>query len=236
MDSLLISAASGMKARSESLDMLANNIANTGTAGFKADREFYNLFQSQLPLVQSQWTDFSQSNLVPDGNPLNLGLSGPGFFALNSPTGVVYSRNGSFQISKTNQLQTVEGFTLRNTRDKGKPIVVDPAQSIEIDKDGVVRQSGQDLGQIEIAGIDNPQAMLKKLGSSYFALLDPATPGKPAQATEVKQGTLEQSNVTPADAAVRMVSVMRQFEMMQKAISVGTEMNKHSLEEVARVS
>lgn len=236
MDPLLISAASGMAARSESLDMLANNIANTGTAGFKADREFYNLFQSQLPLVQAQWTDYSQSNLLPDGNPLHLGLSGPGFFALNSPTGVVYSRNGAFQISKTNQLQSMEGFALRNAREQGKPIVVDPAQTIDIDKDGVVRQGGQEVGQLELAGIDNPQAMLRKLGTSYFALMDSAATTKPAQATEIKQGTLEQSNVAPPDAAVRLVSVMRQFEMMQKAISVGTEMNKHSLEEVARIS
>lgn len=236
MDSLLISAASGMAARSESLDMLANNIANSGTAGFKADREFYNLFQSQLPLVQSQWTDYSQSTLTPTGNPLNLGLTGPGFFALNSPTGVVYTRNGQFQISKNNQLQTVEGYTLRNSMDQGKPIVVDPAQSIEIDKAGVVRQDGQVVGQVEIAGIDNPQAMLSKLGTSYFAMMDPATATKSSPSTEVEQGTLEQSNVAPADAAVHLVSVMRQFEMLQKAISVGTEMNKHALEEVARPS
>jgi flagellar basal body rod protein FlgG len=241
MDPLLISAASGMAARSESLDMLANNIANSATPGFKADREFYNLFQSQLPLVESEWTDYSQSTLTPTGNPLNLGLSGPGFFALNSPGGVVYTRNGAFQISKSNELQTVEGYTLRNAQKQGKPIVVDPAQPIEIDKDGVVRQGGQVAGQIEIAGIGNPQAMLRKLGASYFALMDQIAPGKAAAATastgtEVEQGTLEQSNVQTSDSAVRLVSVMRQFEMLQKAISVGTEMNKHALEEVARPS
>src|SRR5437867_3338622 len=98
MDPLLISAASGMKARSESLDLLANNIANTGTAGFKADREFYSLYESQLPLVEGQWTDYSQGVLTPSGNPLNVGLAGPGFFALNSPAGVVYTRSGVFQI------------------------------------------------------------------------------------------------------------------------------------------
>ena len=57
MDPLLISAASGMKARMESLDMLANNVANSNTAGFKADREFYNLYQTGLPVVEGKWTD-----------------------------------------------------------------------------------------------------------------------------------------------------------------------------------
>src|SRR5579871_1171642 len=104
MDPLLISAASGMKARMESLDMLANNIANTGTAGFKADREFYGLFEQELPVIERQWTDFSQGMVTPTGNPLNLALSGQGYFALNSPTGVVYTRNGNFQVSKSNQL------------------------------------------------------------------------------------------------------------------------------------
>jgi flagellar hook-basal body protein len=100
MDPLLISAASGMKARMESLDMLANNIANSGTSGFKADREFYNLYQQELPLVETRWTDFSQGTVLATGNPLNMALSGPGFFALNGPAGTVYTRNGNFQISK----------------------------------------------------------------------------------------------------------------------------------------
>src|SRR5579863_2727663 len=104
MDPLLISAASGMKARMESLDMLANNIANSATAGFKSDREFYGLYEQQLPVVDTQWTDFSQGTLAPTGNPLNLALNGKGMFALNSPSGVVYTRTGSFQISKDNQL------------------------------------------------------------------------------------------------------------------------------------
>src|ERR1041385_1912118 len=85
MDSLLISAASGMKARMESLDMLANNIANSGTVGFKTDREFYGIYQQELPVIEKQWTDFSQGALTPTGNPLDLALSGKGMFALNTP-------------------------------------------------------------------------------------------------------------------------------------------------------
>ncbi len=106
MDPLLISAASGMKARMESLNMLANNIANSGTSGFKADREFYNLYQQELPLIENRWTDFSQGTVLATGNPLNMALSGTGFFALNGPGGTVYTRNGNFQVSKSNQLET----------------------------------------------------------------------------------------------------------------------------------
>jgi len=234
MDTLLISAASGMKARMESLDMLANNIANSETTGFKADREFYNLYQQQLPMIENHWTDFGQGSLVATGNPLQLALSGKGFFAVNGADGTVYTRNGNLQILKNNQLATPEGYTVRDVRRKGQPITVDPSQTIAIDKTGVVSQGGQAVGQIEIAQTPAAAGAIHKLGQTYFSLADRAT-AAPAPDTEVIQGNLEQSNVTVADSAMRLVSVMRQFEMLQKAMTVGAQMNKEAIQEVARV-
>ena len=235
MDALLISAASGMKARMESLDMLANNMSNSNTVGFKADKEFYSLYQQALPLIEKQWTDFSQGTLTPTGNPLDLGLSGQGFFALNSPGGVVYTRSGQFRVSKSNQLETADGYTLRDAMNNGQPVTVDPSQPVDIAKDGTVQQGGQTIAQIEVGGIENAAQALAKRGSSYFIFA--SLPGKstPAPATEIRQGSLEQSNVPVADSAVRLVSIMRQFEMLQKAMSVGADMNKQAVEEVAKV-
>ena len=236
MDPLLISAASGMKARMESLDMLANNIANSGTTGFKADREFYSVYQEELPVIESQWTDFSQGTVIPTGNPLNVALSGKGFFALNGPNGTVYTRNGNFQISKTNQLAASEGYTLRNVLDRGRPLTVDPEQAITIDKIGVVAQNGQQIGQIEIGEIPSAANALGKLGNSYFSLVDKTNSAAPSQATEVLQGQLEQSNVPVAESAVRLISVMRQFEMLQKAMTLSSQMSKDAIQEVAKAS
>jgi flagellar basal body rod protein FlgG len=222
----------------EALDMLANNIANSATAGFKTDGEFYGLYEQQLPLLEKQWTDFSQGTLVPTGNPLDLALSGDGFFALNSPAGKVYSRKGEFRLSKTNQIQTPEGYTLRNASDNGNPIRVDPAQPLEISADGAVSQGGKTVAQIEIAGVDSPSQVLGKLGNSYFARLKTPPAGNASDgkaSAEVHQGMLEQSNVCVADAAVRLVSVMRQFEMLQKAMTAGADMNRRAIEEVAKV-
>ncbi len=276
MDTLLLTAASGMKARMESLDMLANNIANSGTSGFKADREFYSLMQDQLPVIERQWTDFSQGALTPTANPLDLGLTGPGFFALNSAAGVVYTRNGQFQVGKSNvpgkgQLQTLEGYTLRNVlgdaTTKGQPILVDPALPISIGKNGEVEQGGQVIGQIELVGPDtrsgtgsgtgseaNPDpnagpnagpnpgpnagpnpGMINKLGNSYFRMSASGTPPAAPKNTEVMQGALEQSNVPAGDAMVRLVSMMRQFEMLQKAVGIGADMDKQAITDVARV-
>jgi flagellar basal-body rod protein FlgG len=236
MDSLLISAASGMKARMESLDMLANNVANSGTSGFKADREFYSLYEEQLPVVQTHWTDFSQGSLTQTGNPLNLALTGTGFFALTGPNGVLYTRSGYFEISKTNQLVSFNGYPLRIVLDQGKPIVVDPMQPVAIDKSGNVIQGGQTIAQIQIDQMDSAATAISKLGNTYFAVSDPLAKTQPASATEVQQGYVEQSNVPVADSAVRLITVMRQFDMLQKAMNVGTQMNHSAIQDVAKPS
>lgn len=237
MDSLLISAASGMKARMDSLDMLANNVANTGTSGFKADREFYNLYRGELPVVETHWTDFSQGVLTPTGNALNLALAGAGFFALTTPTGVVYTRNGNFQISKANQLVSRDGYPLRNVLDpQRRPIAVDPTLPVIVEKSGAVVQSGQTLAQIQIDQIPSAANTIAKLGNTYFALTDQQMKPAPAPAVEVQQGYLEESNVPVADAAVRLISVMRQFEMLQKAMTIGAQMDREAIQEVAKPS
>ncbi|HLH38159.1 MAG TPA: flagellar hook basal-body protein [Bryobacteraceae bacterium] len=234
MDPLLITAASGMKARMESLDMLANNIANSATAGFKSDREFYGLYQSQLPVIERQWTDYSQGTLIQTGNPLDLALNGQGMFALNGPNGIVYTRAGNFQISRNNQLANAGGYTLRDVRNNGNPINVDPAQPVEISKTGVVSQGGQELGQIEI---DAPDAQaLAKMGSTNFSLTDKSSAIPAAAGTEILQGQIEQSNVPVSESAVKLVGIMRQFEMLQRAITLDTDMTKRAIDEVAKVS
>ncbi len=100
MDPILISAASGLRSRMESLDMLANNIANGSSGGYKADREFYSLYMAPeaagsapsagtLPVIEKPWTDFSQGELRSTGNPLDLALAGRGFFAVQGPAGPI---------------------------------------------------------------------------------------------------------------------------------------------------
>jgi len=216
--------------------MLANNIANSGTTGFKSDREFYDLYDQHLPVIKTQWTDFSQGSMVATGNPLNLALSGKGMFALNSPNGVVYSRTGDFRISKTNQIETPEGYTIRNLLDQGLPITVDPDQPIDISKDGTVSQSGQALGQIQVDSPDSTPQALSKLGNSYFMSGAGVPVSKASNSTEILQGQVEQSNVSVSESAVRLVGVMRQFEMLQKAMNISSDMGKRAIEEVARVA
>jgi len=247
MDPLSVSAASGLQSRMDSLSLLANNLANAGTAGFKMDREFYGVFKSQnaedsttdgdlvssLPVVDKQWTDFSQGTLQTTGSPLDIGLSGRGFLAVNGPGGTVYTRNGGLRVSPAGELITGgEGYTVRSSG--GAPIHVGAGSPISISKDGTVSQNGVSLGQLEIVDFKSTDS-LKKMTGAVFQNTDPKNIPFPATNTEVEQGKVESSNVGVPDSAMRMVGMMRQFEMLQKAITLNSNMNQKALEEVARI-
>jgi flagellar basal-body rod protein FlgF len=243
MDAISISAASGMRSRMESLDLLANNIANGSTSGFKADHEFYSLYiapealestdpAATLPVVERRWTDFSQGALTATGNPLDLALSGSGFFVVEGKTGPVYTRNGNFRISPDGEMQTQDGLPVRKAG--GGSIKVDPAKTFNVSTDGTVSQDGQTIGTLEFAGFDHPET-LEKMGASYFRLSNVKELVRTVNA-QVHQGQLEGANGAPAENAVRLVTIMRQFEMLQRALSIGTDMNRKAIDEVARAT
>jgi flagellar basal-body rod protein FlgF len=246
MDPLSVAAASGLQTRMDSLSLLANNLANAGTAGFKSDREFYGLFTSSnaddptdtgdrlatLPVINKQWTDFSQGTLQITGSPLDIALSGHGFLAVNGPGGEVYTRNGSLRVSPAGELITGEGYTLRSLG--GNTIQIAAGKSIDIAKDGTVSQEGQIVGQIEIVDFKSTDS-LKKMTGACFQNTDLKNKPEPATNVEVLQGKTEGSNVVVPEAAMRLVGMMRQFEMLQKAIGVSNDMDTKSIQEVARV-
>jgi len=242
MDTLTITAAGGMRARMESLDMLANNLANSETGGYKTDREFYDLYvsaeatgpaggsASTLPVIERPWTDFSQGTLRATGSPSDLAISGKGFFTVDGPSGSLFTRNGSFRVSPDGSLVTTEGYAVRTV--SGGGLKIQPSGDLEVAADGTVRQNGQTLGRLQIADFSNTDSLVKQ-GASYFRS---AAAPQPASGAAVEQGKLESSNVGAAESAVRLVSVMRQFEMLQKAATLGSQMNREAVEEVARVA
>ena len=242
MDPMTAIAASGLRARMESLDLLANNIANASTGGYKADREFYSLYvapeaagndtSSTMPLIERPWVDHAQGALHTTGNPLDVALSGKGFFAVNGPSGPLYTRNGSFRLSADGKLTASDGYPVRSF--EGTALTLQATRPLEISNDGTVTQDGVVAGKLEIVDFTST-AGLSKQGSNYFRLTDPAVRPTPPAGTSVEQGHLEESNTGSAEGAVRLVSVMRQFEMLQKAVSLGAEMNKRAIEEVAKV-
>jgi flagellar basal-body rod protein FlgF len=247
MDNLSIAAVSGLRSRMQSLDLLANNLANSATSGYKIDREFYGVYSSDdsqnsvdggggatLPTIEKQWTDFSPGVIEPTGNPLDLAISGKGFFTLTGPGGVLYTRNGSFKVLPSGELGTGDGLPLRGRG--GSPIRIPSSKPITISTDGVVHQDGLSLGQIEVVTFKTTDS-LHKSTSTAFQNSDPAkNPPVQAGSVEIQQGKIEGSNVPVSEAAMRLVGVMRQFEMLQKAIGISSDMDSKSIQEVARVT
>ena len=234
--------------------MLANNLANSSTSGFKADREFYGTYLApelaneanpivgESPVIQRHWTDFAQSTLVNTGSPTDLALSGSGFFSVNGPKGPLYTRNGNFHISPQGVLVTAEGYPVRLA---GNPqtLQLQSATPIQVSSDGQIYQDGAPLGQLELTDFKDP-SQLTKASAAYFenpkqdANGNPtpdAAGAVPATNVQVNQGKLESSNAAPTEAAARMITLLRHFEMLQHAIKLGAEMNQHAVQEVARV-
>src|SRR5215472_11523120 len=155
VDPITAIAASGLRARMESLDLLANNVANAGTGGYKADREFYSLYvapeaadsdPATMPVIERPWIDQSQGTLHSTGSPLDFALSGNGFFAVNGPNGPLYTRNGNFRLAADGKLVTADGYTVRDQQ--GAPLSIAATLPVQVAADGTVTQDGKVIGRL----------------------------------------------------------------------------------------
>ena len=249
MDPLSSTAAAGMRSRLEALDILANNLSNASTNGFKGDREAYSLYlgpesgegsyisagyaQTTAPNIEAHRTDFTQGQLVPTEVSTDLALSGQGFFLVDAGTGPLLTRNGKFQVTKEGKLTTQEGYEFETVEQPRIRAVADAP--IEVSADGSVRQNGITLGRLKLL---SPAASIQphKHSGAYFSLdTTSLSLAKPSTAT-IHQGNVEAANITPASSAVQLVSVLRQFETLQRATQIGSDLNKRAIEEVAKVN
>ena len=235
MDSFTISVAGGLRSRMQALDIVANNIANATTAGFKADRTFQAALtdaRSSNASVTRMWTDFTQGTIQSTGNSSDLALNGPGLFTVATKSGPLYTRGGSFLVSADGELITAQGHKL--LAEGGAPVKINPGRPFEIGPDGTVVQDGATAGKVAVVEFA-PSATLEKQGGSYYKPADGQPDPKPAQA-RIIQRSVENSNVSAAESSVEMISIMRQFEALQKALSLHGEMDKRTVEEGARQS
>ncbi|MBY0502868.1 MAG: flagellar hook basal-body protein [Bryobacteraceae bacterium] len=256
MDALTATAAAGIRSRVEALDLLANNLANANSTGYKADRELYRRYAAdaaydsttgnqdptQQPDIDSRWTDFSQGVLTPTGEPLDVALEGAGFFAVSGAQGQpLYTRDGHFRLNlveapagnpeRRARLETQDGLPVLGN--DGKPVLLDPRRPVEFARDGTLRQDGLAVNRLLVVDPAQTQQLQKRSGN-YFSFDSPLAAAPRSLNATVQQGRLEAANVTPAESAVRLIHVMRQFESLQKALQIGGEMNRRSVEEVAK--
>lgn len=227
-------AAGSLNARSVQLDVLANNLANSQSVGYKGERTFFSIFNKaagsarKLPMskdlndgtvLAQRGLDMTQGALQPTGRPFDLAIEGDAFFVVQTPRGNRLTRDGRMKVNQDGQLQALDGSPLLGKN--GQPITLDPSQSqFFVGPDGTISQGvePQDqrvVGQLDLKAYADPSA-LERVGHLRF---DPGRQVERATSATVHQGHLEQSGVDIAACMVEMIRINRLFEMSQKVAS-----------------
>jgi flagellar basal-body rod protein FlgF len=221
-------ALSGMRSRLDQLDRLAADIANVGTAGYKSQRaadaqadrpQFTSVLQSAIDVTSgNRRLDVTPGTMAPTGRDLDFALEGNGFFVIDTPAGLRYTRNGHFSRGTDGTLVTDDGFAVLGTTGPGKtaPIRLSDGE-VEVDPDGTIRAGGNTAGKLKVVTFDNPGGLATESGAKLRA--GTAVPLDVAQPS-VRIGSLEQSNVSLVDRVAELTGVTRSFEALQKAMSL----------------
>jgi flagellar basal-body rod protein FlgF len=228
MNSGLYSAFAGFAARMDALDVVANNLANANTVGFKAQHEFYRSYSAwlqpslstpinevvnQFGILGGARLDLSQSTLEPTGNDSDVALQGAGFFTVQTKNGLRYTRAGNFSLNVQRQLVDANGDLVQGTQG---PIQI-PSGRLSISPDGTVSVDGTLVSQLSIVDFP-PGTQLVPEGNTYFVA--PQGAGKPATDINVRQGSLESSNSDPVRTTVELIDLQRTAQLMERAISI----------------
>jgi len=252
MDSGIYAVYTGLLARTQALDTASNNLANASTTGFRAQRDYFRSLMStgMMPddegsqvgnavnsygILGGSSIDLGQGTLTPTGNPLDLGLSGEGFFAIQTPQGIRYTRDGEFRRSSTGQLQTRSGEIVLDS--KGAPITI-PTGEVTVGADGTFSVNGGTVGRVGVYKFAPGTEMVMQ-GTNRFAPqpnADGTLPKALAGTAEVHQGAIEGSNQDTVHGTMNLILIQRQAEMMQKALSVfHNDFDKTATEELSKV-
>lgn len=228
------------------MDIISNNLANTHVVGFKKDRIAFKELLNRMhvehpsakgpgstpakPSLVSIRTDMSQGDIRSTGNSLDVAIFGNGFFKVNTPEGIRYTRKGNFGIDAQGNLTTQEGHVVMG---KGGPISLF-GDEITIDGQGVISSNGAEAGRLDLVDFKDYQNLVKEGNSFFRNRLDESGEAPPPE-TKIKQGYLELSNVNAADEMVQMIHSLRAFESYQKAIKVLDGMNNKAINEVSKL-
>jgi len=252
-------AATGLEGEQTKMDVIANNLANVNTTGFKQSRAVFQdlLYQNlRQPGAQSSQTTqypsglqlgtgvrvvaterlMTQGNLTSTGNALDLGINGQGFFQVMQPDGTIaYTRDGTFQLNNQGQLVTSNGYLVQ------PPVTIPPnAQSITIGADGTVsvvlpgQSQPQQVGSIQLANFINPTG-LQSIGDNLYLQTGSSGAPQTGQPTlnglgSVQQGYLESSNVNVVSELVDMIATQRAYEINSKAVSTSDSMLGYAIQ------
>lgn len=226
------------------LDIVANNIANSDTTGFKVE----SLMAKAQPLAPAVTQggprpvkfvadagvarDFGQGALHRTEAPLDLGVEGNGFFKVSGPEGERYTRDGHFRTDERGKLTTQGGMGVLD--EGGGEIILDPEKgAVTIASDGTVSQGAERVGKVAVVRFED-RSVLEKDGDNLYRNTSNLQP-QAAPDARVRQGMLESSNVRPIVEITRMMEVTRAYESMTRLVESETDLARRTVERMGRV-
>lgn len=252
----LYTAASGMMLQMARQDVVANNLANVNTTGFKRSSTTAQAFPAMLlrrmgelehgtgkpqpqPTQLIGWlgtgacldrviTDYSIGNLKQTENPTDLALADADvYLAVETPQGIRYTRNGALKVNGDGLLTTSQGYAVLDENDN----YIYLEGTLGIDRMGYITDNGQELTRLQVVRFEN-QAWLEKLGGN---LINTEQEPQLVETPDILPGYLEESNVVAVQEMVTMINVVRSYEALQKVIQAEDEVTQTAIDEVARV-
>jgi flagellar basal-body rod protein FlgF len=249
MDSGYYAACAGLAAQSQALELVAHNLANLSTTGYRAQQSTFrallagrssaesgtgsanavNAAVNNFGVLSGSRLDLTPGSLAPTGNPLDVGVAGSGFFAVQSAQGILYTRDGSFHLTPTGQLVTSQGNAVLGEQG---PVTL-PAGKVAISADGTISVEGSVVDKLQLA--EFPRGTdLQAVGSATYRA--PAGSAVAAADSSVRQGMLEGSNVSPTEGVVELVTVQRNTEMLARALSaLDGQLNQIAVQDLPKV-
>ncbi|WP_213950628.1 flagellar basal-body rod protein FlgF [Tepidanaerobacter syntrophicus] len=251
----LYTGASGMISEMNKTDVISNNLANASTTGFKKDRAVFKAFPEMdihrindpirsginrlvdpRPFIGSMGTgaitdevstDFSQGPIKTTSNPLDIALSGEGFFSVQTPEGIRYTRDGSFTTDTNNFLITKEGYFVLG---QNGPIELNGESDITINRRGEIFADGEIVDRLQIVDFQDKGSLEKQGDNLYMANAQDI-----ASVAEVIQGALESSNVNTISEMVDLITTSRAYEASQKVITTHDELLGKAVNDIAAI-
>jgi flagellar basal-body rod protein FlgF len=253
MENTLLVGLSRQMVLQREMDVVANNIANIDTNGFKADFSLFEEYlmpgardgnfrvaDSPVSFVRNRGTliDLNQGALQRTGGPTDIAISGDGFLVIQTPQGERYTRNGALQVNSQGELVTSEGYRVLGDggaiafqpQDTG--ITINPEGTVSV-KDGANATIEIIRGRLRLVNFTQPQRLQKEGGSTFSTPAD--MPAAPSTTARVVQGALEKSNVRPIVEMSHMIEVSRSYTMIANLIQSQGDLHKTAIQQLSDV-
>lgn len=222
MESALYVATAAQRNIQKQLTVVANNIANMNTAGFRAENVDFNSIVSRVPnenvhfpTVAKLYPAVEQGTHILTDNPLDVAISGDAWFAISTEAGTVYTRDGRFQLNAFGELQTLSGYPVLDAGEA--PIQINGTGVPEIAKDGRILVDGRIAGNIGIFEVPVDSLVSRHSNSGFIA----STPGLPVaagNAITINQGFVENSNINPIKELGNLIAITKSYESASSLI------------------